>query len=252
MKRFTIYTFILLLPYLASAQFEEQISVKDATDAAYNIRTSGIKIVKDFVYSNMAINFANKEMDNSFSNSEDAILTLELYTKDKPEAQKTLNTIKALRKKGRMGFLRKPKKEQMGKMKKMLGKLLQLNNKLIKQIKASSQNQVPKEYELAKKIEVSIQQLTLLHALKAMGDKSEDTNTKTQKLTKGIGMMINQLMASKNNSEDTSYYLQLLKSDYDMFVKTLSNNDNSNFLNTLYVLSNKIGNMAHKIAYAFK
>ncbi len=241
-----------MFPYFASAQFEEQISIKEAVDAAYNIRTAGVKLVKDFFYSNLSIKVAHREMDNSFSSSEDAILTLELYTKDKPEIRKTLNTIKSLRNKNRMVFLRNPKKEQMGKMKKMLSKLSDLNNKLIAQINLFSSEKLSDEYEYARKIEVAIQELTFLYALKSLGDKSEDVSTKIQILTKGVGILINKLMSSKKNTGNSTYYLKLLKSDYDMFVKTLSNNSNNNFLNTVYVLSNKIGNMTHKISNEFE
>ena len=247
MKKQLLYTFILLLPYFAIAQFEEEINPKNAIKASYNLKTSGVKIVKDFIYSNLSVNFAFKEMDNSFSNSEDAILTLEIFTKDKPEAQKTLNIIKTLRNKSRIAFLRKPKKEQMVKMKIMLDKLLNLNNKLITEIKPYTKNKVNKEYELAKKIEISIQKLTILHALKAM-ENLKDTNNSTQKLTNDIETMINELMASKNKDDDTSYYTQLLKSDYNMYIKALNINASGKFLNTTYVLSNKIGNMANKIA----
>lgn len=252
MKKFILYITLVIFPYFASAQFEEQISIKSAVDAAYNIRTAGIKLVKDFVYSNMSIKVARKEMDNSFSSSEDAILVLELYTKDKPEIRKTLNGIKSLRNKNRMVFLMRPKKEQMEKMKIMLTKLSQLNNKLVSQIKESSSEKLFEEYEYARKIEVSIQELTLLYSLKAVGNNSEDIDTKIPILTKGVGILINKLMSSKKNNGKTTYYLKLLKSDYDMFVKTLSNNSNNNFLNTVYVLSNKIGNMAHKIANEFE
>lgn len=238
--------------YLVSAQFEEQIGIKKAIDAAYNIRTAGIKIIKDYVYNNLSINFAYKEMDNSFSNSEDAILILELYSQDKPQIQKTLNELKSLRKKNRMIFLRKPKKEQLGKLEKTLNILSELNNKLIDQIKASTSEKLPEEYELARKIEVSIQELTLLYAVKAMGNQSKELDTKIKTISNGIGILINKLMSSKNNNDKTTYYLKLLKSDYDMYVKTLNNNDKTGFLNTIYVLSNKIGNMSRKIADEFE
>ena len=251
MKKVVLYIIIIFYPYYVSAQFEEQISVKDAIDASYNIRTAGVKIVKDFVYSNMLINFAYKEMDNSFSDSEDAILTLEVYTQNIPDALKTLNILKAMRKKGRMAFLRKPKKEQMAKLNMMLGKLEQLNNTLINQIKVKSNKKVSEEYELARKIEISIQKLTLLYAMESMSDKAEETKAQIQTLSKAIGLMINKLMGSKNNTDKTTYYIKLLKSDYDMFVKTLNNNSNTSFLNTIYVLSNKISNMSRKIANKF-
>ena len=238
--------------YLVSAQFEEQIGIKKAIDAAYNIRTAGIEIIKDYIYNNLSINFAYKEMDNSFSNSEDAILILELYSQDKPQIQKTLNELKSLRKKNRMIFLRKPKKEQLGKLEKTLNILSELNNKLIDQIKASTSEKLPEEYELARKIEVSIQELTLLYAVKAMGNQSKELDTKIKTISNGIGILINKLMSSKNNNDKTTYYLKLLKSDYDMYVKTLNNNDKTGFLNTIYVLSNKIGNMSRKIADEFE
>lgn len=238
--------------YLVTGQFEEQIGIKDAIDAAYNIRTAGIKIVKDYVYNNLSINFAYKEMDNSFSTSEDAILILELYSQKKPQIQNTLNKLKSLRNKNRIIFLHKPKKEQLGKMKKMINILSELNNKLIDQIKASTSEKLPEEYELARKIEVAIQELTLLHALKALGDQSAELDTKIKIVSNGIGILINKLMSSKNNNNKTTYYLKLLKSDYDMYVKTLSNNGKNGFLNTIYVLSNKIGNMSRKIADEFE
>ena len=251
MKRIILYI-IVLLPVLGSAQFEEQISIKDAVTASYDIRTAGVKIVKYYIYNNMGITFSFKEMDNSFSKSEDAILLLEQYTQDKPKAKKTLETIKALRKKGRMMFLHKPKKGQMAKAKKMLEKLLKLNNKLIKEINATSGKKVSEEFELSRKIEVTIQQFTILYALQSKGDQSPDTSKKIGILSKGIDNMINKLMGSKNNTNDTTYYLQLLKSDFDMYKKTLNSNSGASFLNTLYVLSSKIGNTSHKLSKMFQ
>ena len=251
MKRIILYI-IILLPILVSAQFEEQISLKDAVTASYDIRTAGVKIVKDYIYNNMGITFSFKEMDNSFSDSEDGILLLEIYTQDKPEAKKTLETIKVLRKKGRMMFLHKPKKGQMGKAKKVLEKLLQLNNKLIKEIEATGGEKVPEEFELTQQIEVSIQQFTILYVLSSKGDQSSETQKKIGMLSKGIDNMINKLMRSKNNTNDTTYYLQLLKSDFDMYKKTLNSNSGASFLNTLYVLSNKIGNTSHKLSKMFR
>ncbi len=252
MKKIILYSVVFLVSSFASAQFEEQIGIKEAIDAAYDIRTAGVKLVKDYVYNNLSINFAYKEMDNSFSNSEDAMLILELYTKDKPEARNTLNLIKSLRNKNRMVFLRKPKKEQIAKMKEMLKRLSDLNSQLIDQIKASTSEKLVEEYELSRKIEVAIQESTLLHALKAMGDNSENIDTKIKIISQAIGILISKLMSSKNNNDKTTYYLKLLKSDFDMFVKTLGNNSYTEFLNTVYVLSNKIGNLSRKIANEYQ
>ncbi len=239
-----ILTFVFQYVY---PQFDEQITGKEAIKAAYNINNSAVRIIKDYVYMNMRVSYAVKNVDNSFSDSEDALIMLEIYAENHPEVKPVLQQIINMRKKTRMMFLQKPKKEKIKTVLSKLDKLISISGKVIDKIKNIENIKANTIQENSHKIEFIAQQLSFMHALKFMGENQEEINLKLSNLEKNLQTSLNILQSQIKQGSEAAFQLKLLQSDWTMY-KKIAAKKNQRFINTLYTLLDKISDNAAKLA----
>jgi len=243
------YIFLILTLLFQSlwAQFDDQISGKQAIDAAYDISNAAVRITKDYVYSNMHVSYATKNIDNSFSNSEDALLLLQMYAENHPALQPNLKQIINIRKKTRMMFLQKPQKEKIKTALQKLEKLQIVNNSLINKIKKIENIKIKQAVESAHKLEFLAQQLAFMHALIYMGQNPEKMEEKIKDLEKKFETNLKTLADGAHTNKEAGFQLKLLQSDWEMY-KKIAAKKNQRFINTIYTLLDKISDKASRIA----
>jgi len=246
MKKY-IFSLLILIFQNGFSQFDDQITGEQAIEAAYNINNAAVRIIKDYVYMNMKANGASKNIDNSFSNSEDALLILELYSESHPEIKPELKKIITMRKKTRMMFLQKPKKEKIKTALEKLETLKGISGQLIQKINDIENIKSNEAKESARKMVFIAQQLAFMQALIFMGEDKEKLEQKIKGLENQFEANLKTLSSKTGNNKDAGFQLNLLQSDWKMY-KKIAAKKNQRFINTIYTLLDKISDKAENIA----
>ncbi len=252
MKKSLLSIFFFLFSFSIFAQYGQSIDVSDALQAALDIRTSGVKIVKDYVYKGLKSTFVSKETDNNLSKGERALLTLEIYTADHPEIRKDLKNLKTSWKKLRILALQKPERK---KMKDLLGRLntfLSSSDKIIKDIKNTSDITTIDFQEASNSMELLAQQLTLLYALKVAGIENAKLENEMSQCKVKFQQNLDKTFYSGENTIQIADALKKVQADWEMSKRTLNKDTQDQLLNTLYVMMNKISLESRKAANLYQ
>jgi len=78
-KIFYILLTALVFNTSSNAQYDDALDVSDALQSALDVRTSAVKIIKDYLYQGLKINDVSKENDENLSKGEFNLLRLEIY-----------------------------------------------------------------------------------------------------------------------------------------------------------------------------
>jgi len=249
-KLLSIYFFLFSLA--VSAQYGQSIDVSDALQAALDIRTSGVKIVKDYVYKGLKSGFVAKETDNNLSKGERALLTLEIYASDHPELKSNLKSLKTAWKKLRILALQKPERKKMKDLLARLNIFLKSSNELIDNIKNSSNITTIDYQEASNSMELLAQQLTLLYALKVAGIENDKLDKEMSECKVNFQKNLDKTFYSGENTIQISNALKKVQADWEMSKRTLSKDSQDELLNTLYVMMNKISEASRKAANLYQ
>ncbi len=247
-----LYIFFFLISLNLSAQYGQSIDVSDALQAALDIRTSGVKIVKDYVYKGLKSGFVSKETDNNLSSGERALLTLEIYAADHPEIQKDLNQLKTSWKKLRILALQKPDRKKMNDMLNRLEVFLNTSDKIINDIKNTSNISTIDYQEASNSMELLAQQLTLLYALNVAGIQNDKLKDEMERCKIDFQKNLDKTFYSGENTIDISNALKKVQADWEMSKRTLEKDSQEQLLNTLYVMMNKISEESRKAANLYQ
>jgi len=247
---FSIFFFLISLSL--SAQYGQSIDVSDALQAALDIRTSGVKIVKDYVYKGLKSGFVAKETDNNLSKGERALLTIEIYSKDQPEIQSDLKSLKTAWKKLRILALQKPERKKMDDLLNRLNLFLTASDKIINDIKSTSDIVTIDYQEASNSMELLAQQLTLLYALKVAGIQNDKLESEMAQCRVKFQKNLNKTFYSGENTIQISDALKKVQADWEMSKRTLDKDSQEQLLNTLYVMMNKISQASREAANLYQ
>jgi len=247
MKKYLFYLFFVLIVQTGFGQYENRIKPKEALQAAFTLRNAAVKIIKDYIYLNMRVSYAVKNIDDSFSDSEDALLLLEAYAENKPDINATLQKLINIRKKTRMIFLQKPKKEKIKTALQKLENLLSVSNQLIDQIKNDAHLTTVQSVKNAHNLELISQQLAFLHSLRFSNTEIPGIEEKIREKEIDFETNLNKLKNQTTTNKDIAFQLSLIESDWKMY-KRIAAKPNERFVNTIYTLMDEINKKAHNIA----
>ena len=248
MKKTTTLILILLFSLPSFSQYDEEISVSDALQYMLNLRTSAATIVKDYIYKGLKVKYVSKNIDINLADSEMALLGLEIYTESHPEIKPLIKKITMLRIKGRMMIIHKPDKKKMAGMLQVLDKVMKVNNMVIGKLRKMSSIQTLDYQYSANELEILAQKLAILYALKS--NKKEDVTQKMQQAMKSFKLNLNKIFSYSNNSPEQTQLIKNIQSNWLMLEK-IANNNSLNMINTIYILTNKISNDAHKLSLMY-
>ncbi len=240
MKNPLLFIFVFFISLSLSAQYGQSIDVSDALQAALDIRTSGVKIAKDYVYKGLKSGFVTKETDANLYMGERALVRLEIYAEDHPEIKSDLNKLKTDWKKVRMLTLQKPER---AKLNDLIGKMFKFLNEadlVIKDIKSSSNITTIDYQEAANSMEILAQRIALLYALNVAGIKNPILINKMDQFKTGFQENLDKTFYSGENTIEISDALKKVQADWEMSKRTLDKDSQEQLLNTLYVMMNKI------------
>ncbi len=246
MKKYLLYLYFIMIAQAGFSQYENRIKPKDALEAAFTLRNAAVNIIKDYIYLNMKISYAVKNIDDSFSNSEDALLLLEAYSEDKPNIKSKLQPVIEARKKTRMIFLKSPKREKIKTALKKLDKLLTLSNALIDEIQKDAGLTTAQSIKSAHDLELISQELAFLYSLRFSNIEVPGIEQKIKDSQIEFEKNLTYLKQMKTN-EDIQFQIKLLDSDWQMF-KRIAAKPNERFVNTIYTLMDKISKRAQNIS----
>ncbi len=252
MKNQLLTIFFLFFSLSLSAQFGQSIDVSDALQAALDIRTSGVKIVKDYVYKGLKSGFVAKETDINLSKGERALLTLEIYAKDHPELKPDLKKLKTAWKKLRILALQKPDRKKMGDLLNRLEVFLKSADKIILDIKNTSDITTIDYQEASNSMELLAQQLTLLYALKVAGIQNSKLDSEMRECKIDFQKNLDKTFYSGENTIQISDALKKVQADWEMSKRTLDKDSQEQLLNTLYVMMNKISEASREAANLYQ
>ena len=155
------------------AQYGEMLDISDALQSAVDVRTAAVKIVKDYLYRGLKVNYVSKENDENLSNGEFSLLRLEAYAQEHPELKDKIIKLAHKWEKLRVLAVQKPKKEKMRGLIKSLKSFIQTANDLIETINYSGNISTLEYQKAANNMELLAQQLAFLYALKISGIKDQ-------------------------------------------------------------------------------
>ncbi len=254
MKQIIYFFALIFVINTSTAQYEEMLDVSDALQSALDVRTSAVKIVKDYLYRGLKVNYVSKENDENLSNGEFSLLRLEIYAKDHPEIRDQVNSVAHQWKNLRVLALQKPSKE---KMKGLLGKLksfLKSSNQLIQTISNSKDNHVKtlKYQQAANNMELLSQQLAFLYGLEVAGIKNAEINHEIEQCRKDFQKDLDKTFFSGENTIDISNSLKSIQADWEMAKRVAGSSSGTHALNTIYVLMDKISDAARQSAIQYQ
>jgi hypothetical protein len=252
MKKSLLFILFIFCSFSLSAQYGQNIDVSDALQSALDIRTSGVKIVKDYVYRGLKSGFVAKETDNNLAKGERALLTLEIYTADHPEIKKDLNQLKTSWKKLRILALQKPERKKMDDLLNRLNKFLTISNKVIEDIKNISNLKTIDYQEASNSMELLAQQMTLLYALDVAGIQNDKLENSMNNCKIDFQKNLDKTFYSGENTIQISNALKKVQADWEMSKRTLAKDSQEQLLNTLYVMMNKISEQSRKAANLYQ
>ena len=245
-----IFTFIL--SPVTHAQYEEVIDVSDALQNALDVRTSAVKIVKDYLYKGLKVNYVFKENDENLSKGETSMLKLEIYAHEHPSLISQVNKVKQQWKKLRVLAIHQPKKEKMNLLVDKLNQLLTATNTLIEEIKKTDDIKIINYQHASNEMEVLAQQLAFLYALKVAGLGRGDITGEIEQKRLYFQKNLDATFFSGENTLEITEALKSIQADWEMVKKSVNNIEDNKFLNTIYILMNKISKEAKKAALLYQ
>jgi len=250
----TIYILFTIFFFNTSiqAQYDEMIDVSDALQSALDVRTSAVKIVKDYLYRGLKVNYVSKENDENLSNGEFNLLRLEIYAKDHPELKDHVKRVVKKWKKIRVLAIHKPKKDNIKKLMRKLKSFIDLSNKLIAAINADNSIKTLKYQEAANNMELLSQQLAFLYGLKVAEIIDAEINQQIVQCKNEFQQDLNTTFFSGENPIEVSKALNTIQADWEMIKRATKNSQNVTALNTIYVLMDKISDAARKSAILYQ
>ena len=249
------YTFVLLFGLLwlqTNAQYGEMLDVSDALQSAVDVRTSAVKIVKDYLYRGLKVNYVSKENDENLSNGEFSLLKLESYAQDHPEIKDKIKSLAHKWEKLRGLAVQKPKKEKMHGLLKKLKSFIQTANTLINTIKNLGKISTLEYQKAANNMELLAQQLAFLYGLKVSGIKDQTLDHEISQCENDFQQDLNKTFFSGENTIDISENLKSIQADWQMVKSGTKNLEGGAALNTIYVLMDKISDAARKSAILYQ
>ncbi len=249
---FYIFLFYFLWQPAIHAQYDEMLDVSDALQSALDVRTAAVKIVKDYLYRGLKINYVAKENDENLSNGEFSLLRLEIYAKDHSEIQDEVDKLTGKWKKLRTLAIQKPIKNKMHGLLKTLKSFLQTTNNLIDQINQSEKISTLKYQKAANNMELLAQQLAFLYGLKVAGIKDTAIERDIEQCKNDFQKDLDQTFFSGENTINISEELKSIQADWQMTKMSTKNLGSDRALNTIYVLMDKISAAARKSAILYQ
>ena len=253
MKKISYYLVVFFIFQMtAKAQYEDMLDVSDALQSALDVRTSAVKIVKDYLYRGLKINYVSKENDENLSNGEFSLMRLEIYAKDHPELKDQINAVGHQWKNLRVLALQKPQKSKMPGLLGQLKSFLTASNKLISTIKKTDKATKLSYQQSANNMELLSQQLAFLYGMKVAGIKDPIIGHEISRCQTDFQTDLNKTFFSGENTIDISNSLKSIQADWEMVKRTTQNTSESHSLNTIYVLMDKISDAARKSAILYQ
>ncbi len=250
-----IHTYILLFGlfwFPANAQYDEILDVSDALQSAVDVRTAAVKIVKDYLYRGLNVDYVSKENDENLSNGEFSLLRLESYANDHPEIKYKVKNLAHKWEKLRVLAIQKSKKEKMRGLMKSLKSFIQTANDLIDTINNSGQISTLEYQKAANNMELLAQQLAFLYALEVSGIKDQVVEHEINRCINDFQKDLNKTFYSGENTVDIAKYLKSILADWQMVKSGTKNLKGGTALNTIYVLMDKISDAARKSAILYQ
>jgi len=245
---FTIFIFNTSL----QAQYDEMIDVSDALQSALDVRASAVKIVKDYLYRGLKVNYVSKENDENLANGEFNLLRLEIYAKAHPELKDKIKKVAKKWKKLRVLAIHKPQKDKIKNLLVKLKSFIGLSNKLIDAINTNNSIKTLEYQQAANNMELLSQQLAFLYGIKVAGVTDEDINQQIAQCKNDFQNDLNKTFFSGENPIEVSKALKNIQADWEMVKRSTKNSQNVTALNTIYVLIDKISNAARKSAILYQ
>jgi hypothetical protein len=247
-------TLLLIMVFIKTgfAQYEEMIDVSDALQSTLDVRTAAVRIVKDYLYRGLKVNYVTKENDNNLSKGETSLLKLEIYGKEHPELSKEINTVKKQWKKLRHLAINMPKKEKMKGLLKDLNDFLTATDNLIEGIKNTDKIEIINYQHASNEMEILAQQLAFLFGLKVAGINDQNISKEIERCQKDFQRNLDLTFFSGENTIEITEALKLIQADWEMGKQTNKSANKDRFLNTIYILMNKISNNARKASLLYQ
>ncbi len=252
MKKYLLILSTILLWQTSQAQYDEMLDVSDALQSAVDVRTAAVKIVKDYLYRGLKVNYVSKENDENLSNGEFSLLRLEIYAKDHPEIKDQVQELVHKWKNLRVLAIQKPQKEKMNGLLNTLKSFLKTSNDLIRTINNSENISTLKYQEAANNMELLAQQLAFLYAMKVAGVKDPIIGHEINQCQNDFQRDLNKTFYSGENTIDISEELKSVQADWQMAKSSVKNLEGGRALNTIYVLMDKISDAARKSAILYQ
>ncbi len=252
MKKLYVLGIFLLLTRTGIAQYEEVIDVSDALQSTLDLRTSAVKIIKDYLYRGLKVNYVSKENDENLSNGEISLLRLEIYAQDHPELSDKVNKLKQQWKKLRNLAIHKPKREKMKVLLPSLKRFLNTTDQLIGAIKKTDSINIINYQHASNEMEVLAQQLAFLYGMKVAGIVDPTLNHEIEQCQKDFQKNLDETFFSGENTIDITRSLKAIQADWQMAKQTARQGTNERFLNTIYILMNKISDESRKAALLYQ
>jgi len=252
MKKLYYLLILLFVSFKSMSQYEEVIDVSDALQNTLDLQTSAVKIVKDYLYRGLKVNYVTQENDENLSNGESSLLQLEIYAKDHPEIKDRVNKVKQQWKKLRNLAIQNPKREKMKFLSPSLQRFLTTTEQLIEAIKKTDQITIINYQHASNEMEVLSQQLAFLYAMKVAGINNAEINDEIENCKTNFQKNLNQTFYSGENTIEIAESLKSIQADWEMAKQTSKNEDAESFLNTIYILMNKISEESRRVALLYQ
>jgi len=248
-----LYLLILLfVNFKAISQYEEVIDVSDVLQNTLDLQTAAVKIVKDYLYRGLKVNYVTKENDENLSHGESSLLQLEIYANDHPEIKDKVKKVKQQWKKLRNLAIQSPKREKMKFLSPNLQKFLTTTEQLIVAIKKTDNITIINFQHASNEMEVLSQQLAFLYAMKVAGINNKEINDEIENCKVNFQKNLNQTFYSGENTIEIAESLKSIQADWEMAKQASKNENAESFLNTIYILMNKISEESRKTALLYQ
>ncbi len=247
-----IYLSLILFFNTIHAQYEEVIDVSDAMQGTLDLRTAAVRIVKDYLYRGLKVNYVTEKNDENLSKGETSLLKLEIYAQEHPELTDKVEKVKQQWKKLRVLAIQKPKREKMKGLLSNLKSFLQVTDALSDAIKKTDKVAVIEYQQAANQMELLAQQLAFLYAMNIAGVKDPVIKHEIETCQKDFQKNLDATFFSGENTIDISQSLKSVQADWEMSKRTTANQNGDRFLNTIYVLMNRISDESRKAALQYQ
>lgn len=249
--KINIYTLIIIVGLFnySRAQYKEELQSNEVLLNVYSLRSSGANIVKDYVFNSLKVRYVKSNIDKILSKAEIDQLNIEIFAKTHPYLQKPVEKLAGLRLKGRMLILKNPEKERVKKMKVVFDKLLQISDMIINAIKKQENIKDKQSVIAVNQLDVYGQKLAIYYALRHIF-KDYITDADLQQTMNNFKKSLSILQNLKLQNAQHNQLIKNIQADWEMLEKMVKKND-SNMINIVYMLSNKITNNCQKLTDLF-